>query len=108
MKLIEERANVAFIKSPAQWATQNIADILDGVIFGAVYPADRSGQSYEDYLRLMLFLGDREKKLLRTMDLIQINMKGTYDGGFMLKDYYSGFDFEATIEGNKYAYSERY
>ncbi|MDR1028625.1 MAG: DUF5702 domain-containing protein [Clostridiales Family XIII bacterium] len=107
--LLEDGKKVALTKSADMWATQDIEKILEGVTSDeAVSPANPGGQSYEDYLRILLFLTDRETKLLRAMDLIQINLKGTYDRAFQLREYYVGFRFDATVNGKTYAYTERY
>ncbi len=45
--------------------------------------------SYEDYLRIFLLMKNKEKKLYRTLDLIQINMKGRHYRDFETK-YYTG------------------
>ncbi|MDR0357060.1 MAG: DUF5702 domain-containing protein [Clostridiales Family XIII bacterium] len=109
MLLLEDGRNVAMFKNANTWAIQDIKGILDGVFLGGPeIPIDPGGQSYEDYLRILLFLADREAKLLRAMDLIQLNMKGTYDSAFQLREYYAGFRFEATVDGKTYVYTERY
>jgi len=111
--LLEHGEKVALIKTPSQWATQNIVDIWAGWTgewreTEPIYAADRSGQSYRDYLRLMLFVLDRETKLLRMMDLMQINLKGTYYEDFLMREHYIGFRFECVIDGERYAYTEKY
>lgn len=67
-----------------------------------------SGNNYVDYLRILLYLEDREKKLLRCMDLIQLNMKGCYNRSFDLKEYYGGFRFVAVANDRAYEYMEKY
>jgi hypothetical protein len=107
--LLEEGKKVAFAKTTGMWALQDIEKVLDGLIGDeAVVPAASQGQRYEDYLRFLLFLTDRETKLLRMMDLMQINLKGTYNRAFHFKEYYAGFRFEAKVKGKVYAYTERY
>jgi len=111
--LFEHGKKVAFIKTPAQWATQNIQDIWAGWTgewreTTPIYAADRSGQGYRDYLRLMLYVVDRETKLLRMMDLMQINLKGTYYEDFLMREHYIGFRFDCVVDGESYAYTEKY
>jgi len=109
LMLLEQGDKVALIKTPSQWATQNIVEIWGGwTSTNAVYAADRSGLSYRDYLRLMLFVLDRETKLLRMMDLMQINLKGSYYGDFLMREHYIGFRFECMVDGDGYAYTEKY
>jgi hypothetical protein len=75
---------------------------------GYIEPQNKGGFEYEDYLRILLYLEDREIKLLRCLDLIQINLKGSYHRDFDLKYLYGGFEFEAVIKGETYAYIQKY
>jgi len=111
--LLEHGERVAVIKNPAQWATQNFADILIGwtgewLETEPVYAADRTGLTYRDYLKILLFLLNRETKLFRMMDLMQINLKGTYNEDFLMREYYIGFRFDCIVDGDIYAYTEKY
>lgn len=109
LMLLEKGDKVALVKTPSQWATQNIGEIWAGWTSSEpAYAADRSGQGYRDYLRLMLYILDRETKLLRMMDLMQINLKGTYYGDFLMREHYIGFRFACSVEGERYAYTEKY
>jgi hypothetical protein len=71
-------------------------------------PRDKSGFSYGDYLRLFLFFTSRENKLLRSMDLIQINMKTGYYEAFLLREHYVGLRYELTMNGDRYRYRQSY
>jgi len=111
--LLEHGDRVALIKSPSQWAVQNFAELWAGWTgewreTEPMYAPDRSGLSYRDYLRFMLCILDRETKLLRMMDLMQINLKGTYSEDFLIREHYVGFRFECAIDGEHYAYTEKY
>jgi len=111
--LLEHGDKVALFKTPSQWATQNIKDIWAGWTgewreTKPIYAANRSGMSYRDHLRMMLYLLDRQTKLLRMMDLMQINLKGTYYEDFLMREHYVGFRFECIVEGDRYAYTEKY
>ena len=109
LMLLEQGDKVALVKMSSQWATQNITEIWAGWTSSEPsYAADRGGQSYRDYLRLMLYVLDRETKVLRMMDLIQINMKGTYYEDFLIREHYVGFRFECMVDGDRYAYTEKY
>jgi|GEM_PF-676329 len=57
----------------------------------------KEGLTYEDYLFLLLFCVERETKILRIMDLIQIDMKGRYYEDFLLSDCYGGFDVSCSF-----------
>ncbi|MDR1291977.1 MAG: DUF5702 domain-containing protein [Clostridiales Family XIII bacterium] len=106
--LFEEGKKVAFLKSPAQWALTNPQKAINGLFFDVVTPAVQTGQTYEDYLRVMLFLMDRETKMLRVMDLIQMDMKVNYNEEFLVREYYGGYRFQAEALGETFEYTERY
>lgn len=109
LMILEAGGAVAFLKDSSQWATSNIEEILNGTAASAAeYPADSSGWSYGEYLRALLFLMDREEKLLRVMDLIQINLKTNYDRDFLLREYYTGFRFTVKAGGDEFAYTETF
>jgi len=50
------------------------------------------GLSYDDYLILLLFFENAETKLLRTMDVIQLNMIAGSQSTFSFARLYAGFD----------------
>ena len=108
MQLLEAGEQVAVVKSRDNWAVP-ISGTLEYILSKEyIQPQNRNGEDYEDYLRILLYLEDREEKLLRCMDLIQLNMKGCYDEGFDLKEYYGGFQFEAVAKGSKFTYIQKY
>jgi hypothetical protein len=108
MKLLEAGKQVAIVKSRDNWAVP-ISGTLEYLLNKEyMQPQNGNGENYEDYLRVLLYLEDREEKLLRCMDLIQINMKGSYDEDFDLKEYYGGFQFEAVAKGIKFTYIQKY
>jgi len=111
--LLEHGDKVSLMKTPSQWATQNIVDIFAGWTgewneSEPIYASDRSGLDYRGHLRMMLYILDRETKLLRMMDLMQINLKGTYSEDFLMREHYIGFRFDCIIDGEHYAYTEKY
>ncbi|GHU67206.1 hypothetical protein AGMMS49983_18040 [Clostridia bacterium] len=109
LRRLEAGGKVSLFKTSAQWATQNIVEIWNGWTGSEVKePADGSGLDYKDYLRVLLFLLDRETKLLRMMDLMQINLKGTYAEDFLMREYYVGYRFSCVVDGDKYEYIEKY
>ena len=58
---------------------------------------DQDGLCYEDYLFLLLCFKDRESKLIRIMDLIQLNIKGQADEHFDMSRCYAGFSFRSIV-----------
>ncbi|MCR5481519.1 MAG: DUF5702 domain-containing protein [Clostridia bacterium] len=109
--LILEDEKVALFKTRSNWAL-GLDGAVNGTagtgISGAVKPQSRGGNDYCGYLEIFLFLEDRTAKLLRMMDLIQINMKLNYDGDFLLKEYNTGFRLSASAGGDIYVYDQRY
>jgi hypothetical protein len=133
IKLLREGKNVALIKNHNNWAVglSAIPGIIMAYLMGAsdsrdgapdinktsenaardstsVEPTDKSGFSYGDYLRLFLFFTSRENKLLRSMDLIQINMKTGYYEAFLLREHYVGLRYELRMNGDRYSYRQSY
>jgi len=111
--------NVALTKTQATWAinfsnilvTEN-ADSFDTSLKGSgssyIKPTSSAGLSYEDYLKLFLSFQNRTTKLVRLMDLIQLNMKGIYYDGFLLREYNAGVEYDVWIKGKKYVFEEKY
>ncbi|MDR1778834.1 MAG: DUF5702 domain-containing protein [Clostridiales Family XIII bacterium] len=109
IRLLKDGRKVAVVKNHNQWATDAPIDLLHELNPTAiVLPQDESGATYKDYLRMFLFVEDRETKLARVQDLIQINLKGTYDEAFLLRSYYTGFRFTAKDGKNEFSYIENY
>jgi hypothetical protein len=108
LMLLEAGKKVALIKGKSNWAVP-ISNTLEYLWKdNYVKPNDMSGYDYQDYLRILLYLEDNEKKLLRCMDLIQINLVGSYNRDFNLKEYYGGFHFEADSKGKTFTYDQKY
>ncbi|MDR0570910.1 MAG: DUF5702 domain-containing protein [Clostridiales Family XIII bacterium] len=61
-----------------------------------------------DYLRVFLFFTPRETKLLRAMDLIQLNMKMDYYGDFLMQEHYAGVRYQVKLNGDSHAYEQKY
>ena len=66
------------------------------------------GESYTQYLDLFLFIMDEDVKLLRMMDLIQLNMKLNHYDDFLLKEYYVGLDLIIKINNREVTVSKTY
>ena len=58
----------------------------------------RYGLNYDEYLMIMIASLSDNVRLLRIMDLVQINMKYRYYADFNMMEYYTGVRF--TIEAN--------
>lgn len=88
---------VALWKSKDQWALP-LSRIFSSGGGAAVKPTGEGGSSYEDYLSLFLYGMDRQVKLVRIMDLIQLNMKGRRDRSFSLAQCGAGVHYEALLK----------
>lgn len=108
LRLLEAGKEVALIKGRDNWAVPLSSTLEYIQKEGYTAPKRMTGYDYEDYLRIFLFLEKREQKLFRCMDLIQINMKGSVNRNFDLKEHYGGFQFEAVAKDTKYTYVQKY
>lgn len=106
---LEKGGRVPLIKTSEDWVTD-----LESVINNIFQPEfqidkDAKGLSYEGYLFLMLFFEDHEAKLVRLMDLIQLNLQGGYCEEFKMGDCYGGLDIDCKIDKRNgfFAISER-
>ena len=66
------------------------------------------GQTYEDYLLAMILVMNSNVRILRIMDLIQINMKYRYYDDFNFAEYYTGVRFSIHANQNTYTFQESY
>lgn len=94
-------------KTSQQWATQ-IENIAKGIMDGYIEMNYTDGESYTQYLDLFLFMMDEDVKLLRMMDLIQLNMKLNHYDDFLLKEYYVGLDLIIKINNREVTVSKKY
>ena len=104
----------ALTPGPAAAATQ-LAIITAWAIVDAEMDAgvilegeEVDGLSYKDYLAIFLTFLDNETKLVRMMDLIQLNLKGSYYQDFLLSEYLCGFEIDISIDGRKSHYEHTY
>ncbi len=86
---------------------KNKADIInmDGAKSGS---EDGYGNGYEDYILLLMFLVNENTRVLRTMDLVQINMKYRYYEDFNFAEYYTGLSFSLRINNYEYQIKDKY
>lgn len=72
IRILLEKGKVPFQKSKETWKT-NLDDIVESKVCGGE-KGEEQGLSYEEYLQLLLFLRDRESKIFRTMDVMEMNL----------------------------------
>ena len=100
-----------------QWAVGlgAIKDKIYGIVAkksddsrGYIVPTDTSGMSYDEYLRLVLAAQKEEKKIYRSMDLIQINLQGCDDEDFFIEDCYTGLAYNVLVNGKRHQNVQNY
>ena len=123
---------VPLIKTPAQWQTglravldskevrqkldeeaeallrENEGEILKDAEGFDAGKEIAEGQTYEDYLMVMILTMNSNTRLRRIMDLVQINMKYRYYEEFSLEEYYTGVRFSMHVDQNSYEFEDHY
>lgn len=64
-----------------------------------VDPGNEHGETYRDYLRVMADLMDQDLKLLRMMDVVQMNMRKLYYADFRMRGYNTGITLAVRVNG---------
>lgn len=71
-------------------------------------PEERKGLFYEDYLRLLLYLTNNDSKTMRTMDVVEMNVRSdTKREGFRLDDCIAAFTIQTKFKSD-YGYEFLY
>ena len=66
------------------------------------------GLTYDEYLILMILCMNRSTRILRVMDVVQINMKYRYYRDFNFMEYYTGVRYAFTADGRNYVFEDSY
>ena len=66
------------------------------------------GLNYDEYLMIMIASLNDNVRLLRIMDLVQINMKYRYYADFNMLEYYTGVRFTIEANGKSHEYEDAY
>ena len=66
------------------------------------------GLNYDEYLMIMIISLNENVRLLRIMDLVQINMKYRYYKDFNLMEYYTGTRFNLEVNGKDHEFEDAY
>lgn len=118
LKIIKDNKAVPLLKKDCNWAL-TIENVFDskgnqleqnekGSDKNYVSPQKVEGSVYSDYLKILLQGVPDNTKLLRILDLIQINMKYIYCDYFLVKDYYCGLSYTLKVNGNEYEFNDEY
>lgn len=100
-KLLINGHKVAVMKSEATWAV-DLDSVIANKAEGYIYTGIEEGMDYQDYLKMLICAVDERIRILRIMDLIQINMRYMYYGTFLLREYNGGLRFTITVNGEEY------
>lgn len=68
----------------------------------------KNGLNYDEYLMIMICALNDNVRLLRIMDLIQINMKYRYYADFNMMEYYTGVRFTIEANGKSHEFEDAY
>ncbi len=129
--LYEDR-RVPIIKTPEQWKT-SLGSVLDSKQFKKELDEEskellsenideisgigkdlktvtqfKDGLNYDEYLMIMILAMNEDTRLLRIMDLVQINMKYRYYKDFNLMEYYTGTRFTIDEGIKNHVFEESY
>lgn len=104
---------VPLLKKDCNWALtlENVFGAAGEAAAGEqeyISPQVLEGEDYKSYLAVLLCGLPEQTKLLRIMDLIQINAKYVYCGSFLLKDYCGGLEYDIKVNGNAHGFEETY
>lgn len=94
-------------KTPETWAV-DLDSALNSNTSGYIDNHCEEGDTYEDYLNLFLFTMNENVKLLRVMDLIQINMRLNHYKDFSIAEYFTGVDVTVNVNGEEHNVSKSY
>ena len=121
LQILCDNEPVRFMKYDENWAVslENVLALLFGENketeeknqeegIGYIKPKKMEGMDYEGYLRVLFEIVPEDIRIMRMMDIIQINMKYLYCGAFLLEDYYTGLDFSFRVNGRDYEFNEDY
>lgn len=101
MARLEKGGKVPLYKTESDWMI-DLDSILENLIHNSTLEPDNTdGMEYDDYLMLLLLFQDKNTKLIRIMDLIQLNIKGRHHEGFSISEVFTGIDATATIRRKK-------
>ncbi len=81
---------------------------IDEKIGRGVPAGAAEGNTYEDYITFLMLGMSEKTRLLRAMDIVQINMKYRYYEDFNFEEYFTGVRFAVSANGRKYEQEKEY
>ncbi len=106
-QLLIHGKRVPVVKSEQTFAV-DIKSVIENQSEGYIDTGSDVGETYADYLQLFTYTMDSQVRMLRVMDLIQINMRRFYYEGFLLREYNAGLSFVMTVNGKDYETERSY
>ncbi|MBO4235908.1 MAG: hypothetical protein J5928_05690 [Firmicutes bacterium] len=106
-ELLINGKKVSGIKDHLSWAVDK-ESILNGWNGDYIDMKTPDGDTYSDYLDLMTYMTGQDTKLLRIMDLIQLNLRYYYRSDFLISEHYTGLDYGLLVNGKTYSFSDSY
>lgn len=97
VKCLLNGGKIPLIKTAADWKTSisNISDFSGNIPEGK---GSGNGLDYQDYLRIMLFLEDSEKKNMRAMDIMEMDIRTTEgNSGFRMDACFDSYLADISI-----------
>lgn len=106
-RLLVHGKKVPLMKDDDSWAV-NLKSIITNPNPEYIDTNNEKGNTYNEYLQAMIFLKNKDNRLLRMMDLIEINMKYCYYGNFSISSHYTGIDYSMDVNGRTHNFSAEY
>lgn len=105
--LLWEGYKVPVMKDKSTWAI-DLEGAIEGISGKTVVPDVQKGYDYRHYLQILLFFQDSGVKTARILDLIQINVRSSYDGDFLIQECSAGVEISAKVNGRVYGYEKKF
>ena len=106
-RLLVHGKKVPLMKDDDSWAV-NLKSIITNPNPEYIDKNNEKGNTYNEYLQAMIFLTNKDNRLLRMMDLIEINMKYCYYVNFSISSHYTGIDYSMDVNGRTHNFSAEY
>ena len=106
-RLLVHGKKVPLMKDDDSWAV-NLKSIITNPNPEYIDKDNEKGNTYNEYIQAMIFLTNKDNRLLRMMDLIEINMKYCYYGNFSISSHYTGIDYSMDVNGRTHNFSAEY
>lgn len=100
-RLLSAGHRVSLMKTESTWA-MDLSSAMKNEEDGFIFTGVEDGDNYDDYLRLLIYMTDERVRILRVMDLIQINFRWLYYNRFLLCEYNGGLCFTYMLDGKEH------